>query len=210
MNRNVKKVLILLITCILLTGCGESKKDLENEKNPEKFIQDNFKNYYHKDIIINNIQEKEDNKGNKTKLIDVSLKEEESFTFNACSYWDVNKILKTRHYTSVNNYENKYSTKLLKTYLTEEFGNLSFEKKSTEYNEYCHLERDIATLELNTLENINKLAKTLSEITTKKETYALHLNIKYQDKKVNLTINNEQKEETYLAELSKLTEPEAN
>lgn len=201
----MKKIITLLITCILLTGCSESKIDLENEKNPEKFIQDNFKNYYQKEISINSIQEKEDKKGNKTKLIELSLKEED-ITFNACSYWDINKIMKTKHYTSVNNYENKYSTKLLQKYITEEFGTLAFEKKNIEYNEYCHLERNIATLEINNLDIINKLAKTLVKITDIKEIYALHLNIKYQDKKVNLTIDAEQTEETYLKELSKLKE----
>ena len=41
-----------------------------------------------------------------------------------------------------------------------------------------------------------------------KETYALHLTVKYHDKKVNITINHESNEEDYLKELTKLMEAE--
>ncbi len=206
MKKNFYKLIMLLITCFLLTGCGETKDDYNNAENPENYVRNNFKNFYNKDITLKESKEETDSHNNKIKLMEFVLSEEDTLSFNACSYWEKSSAIPTRHYTSVNNYESKYSTKLLTEYLTEEYGILSKETKQIEYNEICRLDRDILTLELTDIDNLQRLAERLVYIADLKETYALHFKVKYLDKKVNIDINNESSEETYLKELSKLIE----
>lgn len=207
MKKNTKSMLILLITILLLTGCGEKEKDYENEKNPTKFVQENFYNYYQKETEINKVEEKVQEKDT-TKLIELSLKEDKSFTFDACTYWVTNYPIPNRYYTSVNNYENKYNTKFITESLKDEFGMITIEETTTDYNESCHLSHENTILELEDTLLIPTLSTRLSRMNQEKETYALHLTVKYHDKKVNITINHESNEEDYLKELTKLMEAE--
>ncbi len=205
MKNKIGIVYLLLISSVLLTGCGTSKKDLEEASNPLEFVEKTFESYYKKEIILLDHEEKTDNKKQKTDLMKYQLENNENFTFNACAYWDVSSPIPNSYYTNVNNYENIYATK----FIQEHFKDISYtevilDSYKTKYNDFCELEQSKITIELKDISNLENLEQELIKIKETKEIYAINIKIKYEDRDVTILISNQSTEENILEELNKL------
>lgn len=198
-------IIALLITCILLTGCGATEKDLNESKNPLAFVQENFESYYKKDIVLLEHEEKTNDKDQKTDLMKYYLKDDENFAFNACAYWDISSPIPTSFYTTVNNYENTYAAKFIEKHFEDiSYIEVTLEPDKTKYNEFCELEQNKINLELIDVEKIEDLKKELIKIKETKEIYAINLKIKYEAEDVTILISDQSTEENILEELNKL------
>lgn len=203
MKKNIRKILLLLITCGLLTGCGATKEDIKNSENPEKFVKEAFQEYYKKEVEVIKTEDIETN-GEITKIIELSLKEDENFTFTSCAYWEADGITFSRRYTTVNNYTGKYNAKFIKESLGTEFGTVKTEARPVQYDISCTLETEDVILELKDISLLDNLLNKLVEMSQEKEIYAINLKIQYLDKAVSLTINNSTTKEDINKKLSEL------
>ena len=205
MKKRIKIYIILLISLFLLTGCGETEEDYKNAENPEKFVKESLEDYYKKEMEIIETIEVKDDENHSSTFMSLRLKDDENFIFSACSYWDINAGIPTRHYSYINNYESTYSEKFLKeNFSSGEYGTILSEKRNYSYNQKCDLDFNKITLELSDLTKIDKLQEYLKELYAKKEIYSISFDVKYNDKTITIFLNENTKEQENIDKLNSL------
>lgn len=205
MKKNIKMLVVLLISLILLTGCGETEEDFDNAKNPEKFVKESISKYYKKEFEVIDMKESQDEDGNQIKIMQLQVKDNEDFTFSACSFWEIESPIPARHYTYINNYEDVYKERFLKEYLgTGEYGEFLTEPQNYQYKESCELDRNKVILEISGISEIDNIEEVLKTLEENKETYSLSFEVRYNDKTETININENTKESENIEKLNSL------
>jgi len=198
----IKKLFICLLIIFSLSGCGKSEDHLNNSKNYKDFLISEFKEAYDKEIIIESDDVRTDRTNNDVHYMNVYLKDDSNFKFEACTFWETSDAVVSTNYVWVTNYENINNKNILENNLNNlSYG--SFVPASEMMYEYenCNITNYTYIFELNSLDNLDNFADVLSSINYDSSIY---LTVKYNGKEVNISINKNNDKSFYLVELKKL------
>lgn len=123
----IKKIFclsLLICSVFLLTACGESKEDLKNADNAEKYVIDSLEEKYGVEVVVDKVIEydykdgdKDDEYNDEYTYYKLHLKDDEEVIFNASTYWlETDEGFFTKKFYFDTNYESFINKKLLEEY----------------------------------------------------------------------------------------------
>lgn len=203
MKKKFLIIFILLITCGILTGCGETEEDIKCAEDPDKCIKESFKRTNKKEIELVSKEEKVDKYGT-TTLLNYKLKDDESITFEACAYWEVG-VIGTSTYKYQSTYQEVYTEKILKKHFANSSKFIFVPKQSSnQHNNFCTLISNLITIEIKDINDISELYNELLLIKDEKEIFSVSTSVKYQNKEVYISLNDNISNEEVLKRLEEL------
>lgn len=190
MKKKILTILLLISSIFILSSCGETEDDKINSTDPKKFALATIKEEYDIDVEVVSHETKyfrytATEFDYEYELFEFKTKDENPIIFKVATYWEVSDALPTRHYNLSTDYENIINKNIVEAYFAEKDIKLtSYQDETKRYN-YTPAYR--FTIKPTTLDN---LANVLYDLSRNEKLYNLSIKVNYNDKNVNIELNN--------------------